>query len=90
MTLMASNLAQSHNKEDEDLEVVYWFNYKYESNWSFVYFCRPNQKDKMYKHIQKDLQLIKTSSKHKLEVNIICGSNFSLNKFVGISCAEAW
>jgi len=36
---------QPHNKEDEDLEVIYWFNWKYGYNWAFVYFCRPNQKE---------------------------------------------
>ena len=40
-----SSLTQPYNKEDENLEVVYWFNCKYGSNWAFVYFCRPNQVD---------------------------------------------
>jgi len=41
----APNHLQPHNKEDEDLEVVYGFICKYGSNWAFVYFCRTNQED---------------------------------------------
>jgi len=40
----APSHTQPHIKEDENLEVVYEFICKYESNWAFVYFCRPKSR----------------------------------------------
>jgi len=60
------NHTHPHNKEDEDLEVIYRFTH--ESNWAFVYFCRPNQKNNS--RIKKCTNISKKtskSSKHKLE-----------------------
>jgi len=64
---------QTHNKKDEDLEVVYGFICKNGSNWDFVYFCRPNQEEnsrmKECTHISKKTS---NSLKHKLE---LCSEN---------------
>ena len=60
-----------HKKEDEDLQFVYGFICKYESNWTFVYFCRPNQEEKSRKKECKSIsKKISNSSKHKLEFSL--------------------
>ena len=45
----APSHTQPHNKEDEDLEIVYGFICKYGCNWAFVYFYRSNQEEKSRK-----------------------------------------
>ena len=65
----APNNTQPHNKEDEDLEVVYGFICKYGSNWVFVYFCRPNQEEKSrMKECTNISKKTSNSSKHILEL----------------------
>ena len=59
------NHTQLHNKEDENLEVVYGFICTYGFNWDFfIYFCRPNQEDNS--RVKKCTNISK-SSKYKLE-----------------------
>ena len=62
------NHTQPHNKEDEDLDVVYGFICTYGFNWAFVYFCRPNQEGSSRVNECTNIsKKISKSSKHKLE-----------------------